>query len=294
MNNQLKSYIWISVLAMVFVFVGFISSNRVYKSETDVLIIPKSETTAKNISRIANNAKELPKSLDFYDQLISQDGTIKDEFEGLPGYKRKAYWQSKIKTEAIDDSSIVRITVFDKDQTRSGDLSEKAGLTLAVFMSRYYDIKTELDIRISDGPVTSYAFRENIFILFGKSLFWGTIFGFLVYGVDYILKKTKIGRERTDAKKRTRRNIFLKTVGKIDAGPITFDKKPADFKKSAETFSAPEKKSAAPVNLPVADGLAMSEDQEKTGKKKEDGPIIREATPEEVKERLNKLLRGDL
>jgi capsular polysaccharide biosynthesis protein len=286
--SRLKSYIWILFLASLIILIGLINLSRTYRSQVDVLIVPKNETTSKNISSILNNAKEIPKTLSFYNEIISLNDSVADESEELPEYKRKAYWESKVKTERIDDSSIIRLTIFDKDQSRAFNLSQEAGLEEARVMSRYYNIKTDIDVRISDGPIVNYGIKENVIFLILKSLLAGIIFGFLVALINLILEKIGIGSKKS-SKKAGLHKLKFPEMKKEETKTIAFDKKPADFKKTT-AIPILEKKASAPENLPISDQL-VSEFLEK---KPEGQPIIREATPEEVKERLNKLLRGEL
>lgn len=308
-ESQLKFHAWLAVLAAMVFFIVLINTSRTYKSEVDVIIIPKSEAISKNINQIANDAREIPKTLSFYNQILSENEDIVDEVQELPDYKRKSFWESKIRTKKVDDSSMVKIIVFDGDQERAEDLSYQAGLEIANVMSRYYDIKTEMEIRIADGPIVGYGLGENVFIIISKAVLGGIVASLLVFFINGILKvlglesKSK-GKEFAAAS----RNFFGAGIKTIK--PISFDKKPAGLeKKQPEAEIHPKekelpdmaKKASAPENLPIGDLSGFENKEIKSGEIKEEEkaeaekePIIREATPEEVKERLNKLLKGDL
>lgn len=316
-ENQAKLYIWLAAIFALIIFAAFVDLNRTYKSEVDVLIIPKNESVLKNVSQIADNIKEIPKTLSFYNRIISS-GDIFDEAGNLSDYKRKAYWESKIRTKKIDGSSMVKIIVFDRDQDRAEDLSHQAGLEIAKVMSQHYNIKTELDIRIADGPIVSYGLKNNILIIILESIFGGIMAAFLVSVINQILKKMGM-KSKSDGM-----NFSVSAVHKLpiaatglEIKPISFDKKPSglekkqlevkvDFEKEAVSYGL-GKKSAAPDNLPVGDfpefysvdmisQKLKADEKEETAEKEEiaSEPITREATPEEVKARLNKLLRGEL
>lgn len=305
-KKQLKFYIWLSAAFMAVTFIALINLNRTYKAETDVLIIPRNDAVSKNISQISNSVKEIPKTLSFYDRLLISNEELDDEAKELPDYKRKAYWESKIRTEQIDDSSMIKITVFDKSQTRSEDLSRQAGLEIAGVMSQYYNIRTELELRITDGPIISYGLEKSLWALILESILGGILAAFMVYITNNFLEMLGIGT-KSQGKKLSA--AIRKLPGKIikpGEEPIMFDKKPSGLEKRTrlhpekESFFLTGKRAAAPENLPIAEGPVISGANIEPAKAEKmekseisEKPVIREATPEEVKERLNKLLRGE-
>jgi hypothetical protein len=301
--KQLKFNVFLYVIAVLAVFVALVNINRTYKSQADVMLISRNEATAKNMDRIVEDAREIPLTLSFYNRIVAEE--FDDAAEELPDYKREAYWKEKIMTEKVDGSSIIRITIFEKDQVASEDLAQQSALSLADALGVYYNIKTELDTRIVNGPITSYGLKTNSFILFLESLIGGAVFLFLVNIINFILGLIGIGSEKYRDISIASKYQMPRIRKMLDEKPIAFDKKPTDFKKSIEKNIAVEKsalnipagkKSAAPGNLPIADesmfqSIAPKAEAEKE-EKPDEKPIIREATPEEVKERLNKLLRG--
>lgn len=305
-KKQLKFYIWLLIVFMTLIFIALVNLNRTYKAEMDVLIIPRNDAVSKNISQISNSIKEIPKTLSFYDRLLISSEDLDDEVEELPDYKRKAYWESKIRTEKIDDSSMVKITVFDKNQTRSEDLSRQAGLEIAIIMSQYYNIRTELDLRITDGPIISYGLEKSVWVLALESILGGILAAFMVHIINNFLEMLGIG---TRSQRKKISAAIRKLPGKIiktGEEPIMFDKKPSGLEKRTklhpekESFFQTGKKSTAPENLPIADDPVISGANIESVKAEKiekseisEQPVIREATPEEVKERLNKLLRGE-
>jgi len=294
--KQLKFYVFLYIIAILAVFMALINLNRTYKSQVDVMLISRSEAMAKNMDRIVEDAREIPLALSFYNRIVAEG--FDDAAEELPDYKREAYWKEKIRTEKVDGSSIIRIAIFEKDQIVAEDLSQQAALSTADELARYYNIKTELDTRIVNGPIVSYGLRENVIVLFLKSLFGGLILVIAVYLINRFLEVLGIGSKRKKMAVAGLAHKILK-VSKEEVKPISFDKKPIDDKKAVSISLG--KKAVAPFNLPIADeSIFQAENtapvKTEEAKKEEtiEAPIIREATPEEVKERLNRLLQGDL
>lgn len=303
MEKILKSKIfWLAlILAAAVVFLVGINLDRNFKAEVDVLILPKSDSAVRNISQIMGNAKEIPRSLSFYDKLLERNEDIEDEAAGLPDYKRKAVWNSKNKIEQIGSSGIVKIEVFDPSQWQAEILSRQVATDVAVVMSKYYNVKTDLDVRIIDGPIIGYAPRRSIAAWIGISLLVGLAAGFLLSLISSVLSKAEIKRKfqvRFPFRERKPFVISEEKAG-IPKGVFEAEKKeePAFVitKKEKPVIGA-TKKAAAPSNLPVGEEFIfeapkIKPEEEKPEEKK---TAYREATPEEVKERLNKLLRGEM
>jgi capsular polysaccharide biosynthesis protein len=301
--QQIKFNIFLFTIAVLAVFVALINLNRTYKAETELLLIARNEATAKGMDKIIEDAMIIPKTLSFYDRIISEG--IEDPAQELPGYKREDYWKTKVRTEKIAGSNMIQITIFDKDQFSAEEISQQSALSEAQVLSQYYNIETELDTRIVNGPTVSYGLKTNGFILFLESLLGGIIFAVSVNIISYILELAGIGSKKGKAVSIVSKYQMPQIMKVQEEKPIAFDKRPADFKKPQEKNISTEKtvagvpagkKAAAPDNLPIADESIFKIAAKKTEpailEKESEGPVIREATPEEVKERLNKLLKG--
>jgi hypothetical protein len=66
-----SSIFWaIFVLATLVVFSFLTNLSRVFRAETDLLIVAKNELTAKNFDGIVNDSLHIPYSLSFYEKII--------------------------------------------------------------------------------------------------------------------------------------------------------------------------------------------------------------------------------
>lgn len=314
---------WIASLALaIMIFFVAMSSSKMYQSDMDVLFLPKSETAVRNVEQIIANAKQIPFSLSFYNKLVESNSDIDDEAFELPDAKRKDFWNSKIETNQIEKSGAVRITIFSSNQMQAEILSRQTANNLIVAMSRYYNIKTELDMRIIDGPIVSQTRKTNIFLWIFLSLIFGLIAGLFVSILTELIAdriENEKGDRQTEFKKQplTLANFSFPILGGMEnkktlpAEPENvFDfniKKEREIVEPAiveESFTVGEKKAAAPANLPIAeeeisfDFKSQPEEEmqfvEKIVSDAVSKDTAREATPEEVKARLNKLLSGDI
>jgi capsular polysaccharide biosynthesis protein len=314
---------WIASLALAsMIFFVAMSSSKMYQSDMDVLFLPKSEVSVSNIEQIIANAKQIPFSLSFYDKLVENNPDIDDEVADLPDAARKDFWNSKIETKQLGKSGVVRITIFSSDQMQAEMLSRQTANNLVIAMSRYYNIKTDLDMRIIDGPIVSQTGKTNIFLIIFLSLIFGLILGlFVSLLTELIVDRIKNEKDdrQTEFKKQplTLANFSFPILGgaenkkTLPAEPENvFDfniKKEREIAEPAvveESFRVSEKKAAAPANLPIAeeeipfDFKSQPEKEmqfvEKIVSDAVSKDTSREATPEEVKARLNKLLSGDI
>ena len=346
MKDMLKNKLfWIfSVLFAVGVFLVAINSSRTYQSNMDVLFLPKSEMAVNDMNQIVANAKQIPLSLSFYNKLLENNADIEDGAVELPDAKRKDFWNSEIEVEQIGKSGAVRIAVFSSNPLQAEITSRAAANGLVVVMSNYYDIKTDLNMRIIDGPITKNIARLNVYLWTLLSLLVGFIFSFVINSlVDFVVEK--IGSIRSASQIESAPIEYQPAfpslsfpkmeIGKKEDVPLEtedifnfnveneqalvearIETKPEKKEGTTVAFMAGSKKAAAPANLPIAEEefsfdetLPVEENEEKINtpielpKEIESvKPVVdaapidvtREATPEEVKERLNKLLSGGI
>jgi len=279
MEKTLKSkYFWLlAILVAAVIFSVGINSDKKYQAEIKILILPKSATLAGNIDQVIENAKEIPLSLSFYDKLVELNPSIEDGSFNLSDEKRRNAWNSRIEIKRIDKSGIISISAVSNDQAQAETTANQVAKDLSVVMGKYYNTQTDLDIRLIDGPIVYLVSRASVLNWALLSLLAGFIISLLIFSVSGINPK------RGPEPRRLPRSPFSL------AGLAKFDpRKPAS---SVE----PDKKASAPANLPTGDEPAITDEvKPKELSPEEKKYFHREATAEEVKERLNKLLRGNL
>ena len=293
-NQQQKFNAYFFILALilsaVFCFL-FLENFKSYKSQITVLFIPKSEKIAVQSEQIAQNLTEFPRNLSFYEKLLADNKNIEDEFAGRSKDKRKELWNKKLEINRQKNSGVIEIKIFDDNQIRSEKIARQTAFTLFNTASRYYNIKNEIDLRIVDGPITGVKIKNWPWLIL-LSILAGT---FLSYLITSVFSKAE--------------NLFLKAGSGINlTKPYRQDfsnwttamrrkgrAKKGDKPEKKQEPAAAVKKSQAPSNLPVA------EESKAAPKKIEADKIAakktiptEEPSEEELKERLNQLLRGEL
>ncbi|HEX7586406.1 MAG TPA: hypothetical protein VF390_02125 [Patescibacteria group bacterium] len=162
------------------------------------------------------------------------------------------------------------------DQAQAEAISNQVTKDLATVMGKYYDTKTELDMRVIDGPIVYLVSQAKILNWILISLLVGLLFSLVVFLVSVIFSK-KVFEPEAPVKS----TFSLAGLAKYD------------FRKATPSMMQ-DKKSPAPANLPIGDeSIVAVDEQPKELSLEEKKYLHREATPEEVKERLNKLLRGN-
>jgi capsular polysaccharide biosynthesis protein len=312
-DNQGDSYLYFVAIAIVLSVVSFsilLDNFKSYRSEVSVILIPKSEKAALDSEHIIQNLKFFPTELSFYDKLIRDNSDIEDIYSGLSDNKRKELWNNSLHAKREKNSSIIEISVTRNNQEDAENISQAAAFTLFNTASFYYNIKDDVDFRIIDGPIV-HSSVGNWPLLIALSLLMGIVASFIVNLFSYHLSYYFL-RRKERIKFQSEMKVFEKKPEfeqpmKKEAVKIPELETPLD-----KTF---EKKSSAPENLPFVDedyfqnniikangfSIEESEVEEESIPEKitEDQPVPaadfhREPTEEELKKRLNQLLRGEL
>lgn len=292
MKNFLRSKIFWFFFAIIFavVFAFFLASSREYSSETAVLFSPKNTTSAINMEGTMGNAEEFAKTLH-----LEKNG---------------------VTFERIGHSQMIGVSARDASASKAKELSHQSAISLISVMSRYYNIKTELDMRIIDWSETTIPSAKNIFYDLLAGIILSLILSLAIFNIYDFVSSPRISIVRkmptfSLAGLSKNMNDFSKGKKKAEEKPEAYSARQPEGEKEkniitpAPTFA---RKSAAPENLPFApeeiveQKLYPNGNGEKQPKETKNGPpaekpkedIFREATPEEVKERLNKLLSGKM
>ena len=283
-----KIFWTIAALIAIVSFVIGINMQRTFRSEVEVLLLPKNEVVSKNMDAVLENSQKISQTLKFYDQILTADEGIEDASQELPDYKRKQYWNSRIKIERLEKSHILLIGISNDSQFQASLVADQAAHTLGDTLSQYYNIRTELETRIIDGPViSSHTSLQNIFSVAIWSLIIGIFLSFVFFAVNGLLGKISFPKKTYIPKN----NPFTKAIPQEP-----------DYLIQERKVEPLVKKAPAPSNLPFDGEIFFDE----TPREEKPNHIFnavkeiakknstREASAEEVKARLNRLLRGDM
>lgn len=245
---------------------------RSYSAEVTVLIVPRSGVFQSGVDA-AENLTAITRTLSFYDRVLASNDFIDDVFVGYAPDKRKELWNNTVSVKRTDGGSVLIIRAIGNTSEMAGLYARETAQTLFSTASFYYNVKTDIDMRIIDGPLVSYVLVKPL--LFGSvSLLTGffvTAFFFLILNMapklfvkrkeavslDEILVQRGVSPEKYVAPEKAYPEFTLgETVPWIDprkfipAKPTTlsFENVMQETKRSTPSvMHAP-----APANLPVA------------------------------------------
>ncbi len=292
-------YFFILTLILTVTFIiSFLESFRHYDTKIEILLIPRNEKVAFYSNQIAQNMAEFTHTLSFYEKLLADNKSIEDNFSDYSKDERKKQWNRKIKTNLKKNSSIIEIGVSDANRIESEKIAKQAVFTLFETASQYYDIKKEIDLRIIDGPITEWKIK-NWFYLAGLSFLTGGLLSYLILLLSSKMERILLELKNKDEILSKNHNENKKYKWEF----VTQDKKKASnrevisesdnyqFAGKNQEVGTAVKKSQAPSNLPIRN---VSPGTFAPVEASADKTTEKEPSEEELKERLNQLLRGEL
>jgi hypothetical protein len=350
------------VVFFLLFLVLFMDHFRVYHSRVTLLVIHKNEKTAAAADQVVETVAQLPQTLSFYEQLLSRYPEVSDPWKGYSAEDREALWREHVFATRTEHSNLVNVELVADSADDAASLARKVAAGVFQAVGRYYNVQTEIDVRLVNGPVT-YASLDRPFGWFFLSLGLGILTGFgVASGVQRFgrMVPTLLGRRQEVSAKiqqmmKPEERDYIAAQHHI-APPATTSSPQLSKQKPEEVhhvemphasvsrlaftlpaspvFEAPassvepqrpraEKvikttkpavvsggaKSGAPANLPfLEDGVSLEqylfsgqaaagdaqEKKDEVALETEETKEHREPTDEELKRRLNQLLRGEL
>ena len=324
------------IILTVTFFLFFLDAQKTYTSSVEILVIPKSPIVSNNEDEVLNNLQQLPKLLSFYQAELKNNPDIIDSTAGESMDQRKAQWDNMVDVERPNpNSSILQLSVTAKQQSDSEILVQKTTRTLLDTASQYYNVKTDVDFRIIDGPIT----KPNISglwwilplsLLLGISI--ACLIEMVVVSMEKRFKQSRVLKDDRQipepeikaqpAEEKNAEKSYLSELYKTEEYdvPFSFDQykeneendstAPAqeldeinkhlqksaypNFPEMPASTNAPT--ASAPDNLPVADGFDFPNisTPEALQQKPQAKDPHSEPSEEELKKRLNQLLKGEL
>lgn len=188
--NKSKLVAWIgpwkgaAVVTLFFVtlasFLFWLDFFRAYETEVRILVINRQAETPRDIT---GNLAEIGGTLDFYERLLAREDTLTDPSGGLAPDERKAAWRSKVTVKKVGETDTLALQARDVSLEASRAWARGSTETLFAVAAFYYNIRTDADLRIIDGPFTKRVVeRPTLYILasVASGLFLTILFFFLL------------------------------------------------------------------------------------------------------------------
>ena len=271
-RSFLVTLFFVTLASSLFWLDGF----RSYEAETQVLVIGKTATV--NATEVANNLAILTRSLAFYDHVLADNDHIDDQFGGYAPDQRKALWNKKLTVRRKSQSSILTLAIADATPENDQVFSKQAVQTLFTVAGFYYNVRTDIDLRIIDGPIVRTTIARPLMYV-GASLGTGivitVIFFFLLRIAPYFqFSRAKVSdthmSDFSDSGTINKDEQALYSIG--ETVPYIDPRKFIPSKPSALSFETSRSgsvgrpgnghvsgtKAPAPANLPIADDADAS------------------------------------
>ena len=266
------------------------SSFTQYQSTVTILVLPKSEKTALQADHVINNIVGITTQESYFTRVFRDSGFLRGEIEN--NHNRSM----KLVTERLPQSGLITLFAYAPTQKASNVLAWQGAQTLFGTVSFYYNIKTDVDLRIVDGPRTAETAEYSV--LSGLiSIFIGCIGAFLILFIweqreyfSFRLPQKQEHVSTTAEKKSLQETPSISLQRK--------DKQTQNRRKEEQKTALQGRVWTAPENLPIVavtgkttaeEIQSVSKQEPLAGKSPQDEP-----TDEELKARLNRLLQGDL
>lgn len=341
-QEKLPRYFWpiFCVFTIAFLVI-FLDHFRVYEAKTRFVVIhTESGTEASDMS--VDTIARMPETLFFYDQLLATYPEVNDPWKDQETSDREVSWQKHIDAQRQDGSGVIEVTLRADSSNDAKLLADRVSDTLFRMVSRYYDIRTQLEIRRLGDPMIQTSIDAALGWL-SISVGLGALAAFALASFGESLQGAPQNSNNPELSERIREMLtpdekdyaalkdqlnITKKVGEekvleetIPSVPVP----PIHVLEPIRTQPVAEVKSAAPSNLPfLQDGMSLeqylftetsptTEEPFETPEEAsletveipevsnpvvaEEKPvetISKEPTEEELKNRLNQLLRGEM
>lgn len=165
---------------------------RGYRGELSLLVLPKAELAQGAAANLAALARETSFAVSVYEEV---GAGIENPLIGRTPAERRAIWKKTTEVRVVGASDVIRIASLGSDQDEALALAETVAAELVRTASRYYNQKTDLDIRIVTDPVaipSISAWPRFVAYIIGTALFFTVLF-FIVYAlIERIFPKRSV------------------------------------------------------------------------------------------------------
>lgn len=165
---------------------------RGYRGEMALLVLPKDDVARGAAANLAALARETAFAASVYEEV---GAGIENPLVGRTPAERQAIWKKAVDVRVVGTSDVIHIASLGDDQDEALALSKAVAAELVHTASRYYNQKTDLDIRIVADPaaIPSLSAWPRLLVYIIGTAFFFTILFFLVYAtIERIFPKRSV------------------------------------------------------------------------------------------------------
>lgn len=293
---QAISLATIFLTATVFAVSAFLTPQ--YESTMSVLVIQKqlennmdAFSTAKSVEYLSGIFSKIIYTDSFIDAVVQSPLNITRKFSA-DREERKKEWEKDVKVKKNNDTGILEISVFDPSRKEAEKIVQAIAWNLSTNNGKYHGGGQKIVVNAIDGPITSRnQVRPNVLLnsllafligIIGSSIFF--------YFIEEADKKNIFSVNIAPDYKTDKKYFELNPqTDEINSFP---PKEELPITPEEDYFASFSRKAAPPENLPTP--IKKDELEPVDIFPEEKKFVFPEATSEEVKARLNKLLGGKL
>jgi capsular polysaccharide biosynthesis protein len=303
--------ITVLVSAVVFSISAFLKPQ--YGSEVSILVIQRQPndkvdafSAAKSAEYLSDILAKVAYSESFIQNVLDSPYNAEIDFP-LGDENKKEYWKKMVDIDQVNNTGIIKVTVYDQDRVNAEKIAEAISWAYIIRGHQYHGGGERVEIEKIDGPITPMnPSKPNLL----ANTLLGVILGLIgsvmvIYFFDDFELKLFNKKKRFDEFE-TIVDIQIKEPDAFDA-EISFEKALVGGGKKKESVNSISQSKGVPGNLPTFEGdvnsLVRGGDAEEADEESEvidsldkDAETIenKESTEAEVREKLNKLLRGEM
>lgn len=330
LNNTLYNP-WARTYVVTLVFLSFAAGLfwldyfRVYETEVQVLFVTKSDQQAETV---AESMASIMQTLGFAERLQRDFPDVDLGIAAENPDDKKREWNQNLRVDTSAGGGVLIFSQRHESATGAKELAKATLKTLLVATNIYYDRPNDVEIRITEGSITSPVVGSKLLLVlvsFGSSflvttLFFGVIGSFGFLKTPHTKQGSSLNIEKhigesvpwIDPNKfRAVRPQSLEYQESILSDEVLVEREILE-KMPAKSPSIQAKKASAPGNLPIMEGalpqfgfteevskgdtpLEISKENISSGELIQATEINpeKEPTAEDYKRRLNELLKGN-
>ena len=199
LSKNWKNILIITVILVILTLILSLTQSLKYRSSTRLLVVQEYSGIAdpyvasRSTQYLSNILAEIVYSTSFFNEVMKSGFNIDDNFSKNK-QKRKKQWKKMINTRVINNTGIIVINVYNKNQWQAEQIAKAVSYTLRTKHSRYHGGGSKVLIKVIDEPITSnYPVKPNLVVSFILSLIFGLILGiaFVYFYPDYKIRLWK-------------------------------------------------------------------------------------------------------
>ncbi len=193
-KNHWQTIIVTTLIMVVLSLILSLIKPLEYRTRVDLLIIQKqsanmdSYQSARASEKLAQTLISVIKTKSFLSKVLNTNFNI--DKNKLPKNEKdlRTVWNKKISANLLQESSILRVDVFDKNKIQSNKIANAVAFILINDSNEYHGSGSSVVIKIVNEPLTSnYPARPNIIL----NIFFGLVIGLILSLANIFYKINK-------------------------------------------------------------------------------------------------------